>query len=207
MSTSAAGSSAAQMSPVNAVQRPVRTTPERRSWANDPAMWGTRSTGAIGGRTELSDVSALPASAALSLLTDPPVANPALARTIAHDLSVGDLAAAYGLTSPPSADSAAAVEPPTLSAIDNDTPRNGRMARPSAGTPPGPPQAAEPTRLPHGPTGPQGGGLSLGAGGGAASPLAVMVVLMLIAAPCLGLVTRFRIHIQPTEGYRLERPG
>jgi hypothetical protein len=207
MSTAADGSSAAQMSSVDGGQRPIRTTAEQRSWSNDPAMSGSKSAGAIGGRTELSDASALPRQAAISLLTDPPVANPALALTIAQDLSVGDLAAAYGLTPPPGADSVAAVERPTLSAIDTDTPRDVRTARPSAGTMPGPPQAAEPTRLPHGPTGPQGGGLSLGAGGGAASQLTVMVLLALIAAPCLGLVTRFRIHIQPTEGYRLERPG
>jgi hypothetical protein len=208
-SPTAAGSFAAGVGPGDG-QTPVQTRRERASSSAGPATLGTTST-AMGGRTGLRDFSALVTTAAVSILTHPPVANPVHALAIARYLSVGDLAAAYGLAPPATAETALAVEPPALPggtpSIGTRASRDGRAANRAAGTTDEPPQAAEPTRLPRGPTGPQGGGLSLGAGGGAATPLVLMIVLGLIAAPCLGLVTRFRVHIQPIEGYRLERPG
>jgi hypothetical protein len=171
----------------------------------------TRGTGSIGGRTELRDTRGLMATAATPVLTHPPVANPVLAAAIAHDLSAGDLAGAYGLAPGVGAAPVPGVKVPNppdgAPPLGTHATHARRGARSGADMSPGPPAAVGPTRPPHGPIGAQGGGLSLGVGGGAASPLALMIVLGPIAVPCLGLVTQLRVHIQPTEGYRLERPG
>jgi hypothetical protein len=168
------------------------------------------STRAMGGRSGGATVAAPLLESATPVLTHFSFASPALALATAHDLSVGDPAAAYGLALPPGATPMTAVQVPTLT--DAARPLGGRAARDQpngrrrADTAPGPAEAVEPTRLPHGPAGAQGGGLSPG-GGGAASPLASMIVLALVAGPCLALSTHFRAHPESADGYRLERPG
>jgi hypothetical protein len=147
---------------------------------------------------------------ATPVLTYCSFANPALALAIAHRLSVGAIAAAYGLALPPCATPMTAVQAPTLP--DEALALGGRAARdepnghPGADTAPGPTGAVEPTRRPHGPTGAQGGGLSQG-GGDTASPHASTIVLALVAGPCLALSTQSCAHAESADGYRLERPG
>jgi hypothetical protein len=142
----------------------------------------------------------------------PPPVPVARALTVARDLSAGNLVAAYQLPAPPSAVGQLVAVP--SSAVPGGLQIvSARRARATArrAAPAGAERLGHVPQLPGPPTpGPGGAGshdLAPPAGGGAAMPLILVTILMLIAVPCIKLVTVVPTHPLAAVGHRLERPG
>jgi hypothetical protein len=137
---------------------------------------------------------------------------PARAATVARDLAAGNLVAAYGLTNPaPDAVGSSIIRastPPGAVQPGRSQPVHETIARQTEAQ--DPVQVPAPDEAPAGPQapkGPQGIGQSGGVGGGMANPLFLIAAFVLIAVPCLRLVTQPVPNLNCVEGHRLERPG
>jgi hypothetical protein len=131
---------------------------------------------------------------------------------MARDLSAGNLVAAYQLPNPPSAaGQLVAVPSSTVPGGIQIVPARRAHVAARRATPAGMEGSGQVPELPGPPTpGPGGPGshdLAPPAGGGAAMPLILVTILMLIAVPCIKLVTVTSVHPLGAVGYRLERPG
>jgi hypothetical protein len=131
---------------------------------------------------------------------------------MARDLSAGNLVAAYQLPAPPSAAGqlvavASSAVPGGIQIVPARPVRATARRAASAGAD-GPGQVPQlPGPPPPGPGGTGSHDLAPPAGGGAAMHLILITILMLIAVPCIKLVTVIPIRPLGAVGYRLERPG
>jgi hypothetical protein len=132
---------------------------------------------------------------------------------VKRDLIAGNFAGAYGLPDPASSAPSVliAVQSPTLpSAIEFVSARRAHAAdtrRPESGDTSDAPQSSVTDTTPHGSRGPQGGVQSATGGGGAASPLVLMIAFARVDAPWLKFIARPTTHLVGAEAHRLERPG
>jgi hypothetical protein len=79
--------------------------------------------------------------------------------------------------------------------------------RPESGDTSDAPQSSVMDTIQHGSRGPQGGVQSASGGGGAASPLVLMIAFARVDAPWLKFIPRPTAHLVGAEAHRLERPG
>jgi hypothetical protein len=130
-----------------------------------------------------------------------------------HDLITGNFVRAYGLPNPaPDAVSGSvAIQSAVLPSVDQSVTarrahaagaRHSQSADPSVEPP-----SSIADRIPHDSRGPQGGVQFGASGGGAASPLMLIMAFALVAAPCVRFVPRPSAHLVCAEARRLERPG
>ena len=129
-----------------------------------------------------------------------------------RDLIAGNFVGAYGLPSPASSVARAliTVQSPTLQSVIQSVARRGHVSdtrRPESGGEPDAPQSSVLDTLQHGSRGPEGGVQSSSGGGGAVSPLVLMIAFALGGAAWLKFIPRPIAHLVGAEARRLERPG
>ena len=130
-----------------------------------------------------------------------------------RDLIAGNFVRAYGLPSP--ASSAArgpiTVQSPTLpSVVQSGFARRARASdtrRPESGGESDAPQPSLLDPMRHGSRGPEAGVQSASGGGGAASPLMLLIAFALVEAAWLRFIPPPTAHLVGAEAHRLERPG